>query len=121
MELLKTFILNMSKNMQSKGFTLVEILCVLGLMVVVVNMSIQFDISSLWRRSFSNEVSTLMASLMHARSQSMNNVCVGNICTEGKSHGIHFNEDSYVVFQGADYEHRDTEVDEIIINSKTFL
>jgi hypothetical protein len=52
--------------------------------------------------------------MQKARSQSENNVCLGSGCTEGKPHGVAFQSDRYVMFQGLTYASRDTAQDEFV-------
>jgi len=40
--------------------------------------------------SFRNDRDTMVAALQKARSQAINNICLGTGCTDGKPHGVYF-------------------------------
>jgi Tfp pilus assembly protein FimT len=66
--------------------------------------------------SFRNDRDAVVAALQRARSQSINNVCLGSGCTDGRPHGVHFDPDAkeVVIFQGSDWSSPDSDVDEKI-------
>jgi prepilin-type N-terminal cleavage/methylation domain-containing protein len=85
------------------GFTLTEILIVIGLISVVASMTVIVSMDS-WRgSSFSNERNAIVSALQRARGRAMSNMCLGPSCTAGKMHGVHISSGSYTVFQGNIY------------------
>jgi len=97
-----------------KGLTLIEILVVIGLLAIIAGSFSFINLDS-WRASiFRGERNLLVSVLQRARSQSINNVCLGGGCTDGQPHGVAIQADKYIIFQGPSFAARKTAVDEII-------
>jgi len=100
------------------GFTLIEILIVMALFVLMTGITLLASFDNLRGYSFRSERDILVAVLHKARSQAVNNICLGASCTNGKPHGVAFSPLSpagkYVIFQGSDFVSRDVAMDEII-------
>ncbi len=99
----------------SKGFTLIEIFVVIGIVMVIVVMSIFIDMNSYRGDAFRSEVSSLGKSLQEARANSLNNI-------NQKKHGVAINPDGYegyIIFEGSSYDEvgRDTSNDKEIKSS----
>ena len=104
----------MSGNI-TKGFTLLEILVVMGLVLMVVAFGLIVSFDDYRGFTFRNERDIIVNVIQKARGQAINNMCFGAGCTDGKPHGVYFGvSGQYVIFQGADYASRDTAVDEVI-------
>lgn len=91
----------------SRGFTLMEMLVVIGLIGVIGAMSMFMDINNFRGSAFRSEVSTLGTSLQTARADSFNNI-------NQKKHGVAIHPggyDGYVIFEGDSYATRDTAKD----------
>ena len=97
-----------------RGFTLIEALVVMAIMTMLAGTSLIVSMDSYRGFAFRGERDNLVASLVRARSQSMNNICLGGGCTDGKPHGVYVETGRYVIFQGASYAARDSAVDEIL-------
>lgn len=98
-----------------KGFTLLEVLIILGLIAVVGALGLIISLDDYRAFHMHNERDMVVAVLQKARSQAINNMCFGSGCTDGKSHGVYFDHAGhYVIFQGASYGARDTAIDESI-------
>ncbi len=97
----------------SRGFTLIEILVVMGLFVILAGFGLFVSMDSFRGYMFRNERDVVISLLQKARSQAINNMCFGGGCTGGKAHGVHFGPGQYVVFQGLSYVSRDSAVDEV--------
>jgi prepilin-type N-terminal cleavage/methylation domain-containing protein len=94
------------------GFTLIEILVVMSLLVIIGALTTfaNFDV---WRSyNFRGESSLLVSVLQKARSQSINNICLGSGCTDGRPHGVYIQNDKYTIFQGSDWNNHDDAMDE---------
>lgn len=63
--------------------------------------------------AFRGERDLIITVLQKARSQAINNVCLGAGCVDGKAHGVYFAPGQYVIFQGNDYASRDAAADEV--------
>ncbi|MEJ0001779.1 MAG: prepilin-type N-terminal cleavage/methylation domain-containing protein [bacterium] len=93
----------------NKGFTLIEMLIVVGIITIVGGISLFFGFDSLRGYSFHSDRDVLVSALQHARAEAMANICRGasGDCTTGKSHGVKIRPDEYpdsfVVFQGTSY------------------
>jgi len=96
------------------GITLLEILIVLGLSTVICGFALLASFESLRGYGFRNERDMLIAILQKARSQAVSNLCSGSDCRNGQPHGVNIQPGRYILFQGADYAHRDQPMDEII-------
>jgi prepilin-type N-terminal cleavage/methylation domain-containing protein len=106
---------NHSIHKSAKGFTLLEILVVMGLFLIVAGFGLFVSFDSLRGYSFREERDTIISALQKARSQSINNMCFGATCTDGKAHGVYFGiPHSYVIFQGVTYATRDVALDEVL-------
>jgi prepilin-type N-terminal cleavage/methylation domain-containing protein len=98
----------MKKVELEKGFTLMEMLVVIGLVGVIATMSLFIDINSFRGDAFRTEVNSLGIALQTARADALNNV-------DQKQHGVAINPggyDGYVIFEGNTYDTRDTSKDE---------
>ena len=65
----------------SKGFTLMEVLVVIALLGVIFSLSVFISLDTYRGSSFRNERDTLVGVLQEARSEAMNNICIGGTCT----------------------------------------
>lgn len=92
------------------------------MLVIVGSFTLVVGMSQLSGSSFHDDRDTLVASLQKARSQAMNEVCLGSSCTEGLPHGVHITPHSLVIFQGAVYNSNDftNEVIDAGSNATTF-
>lgn len=97
-----------------RGFTLIEVLIVMALIVFVAGFGLIVNMESYRATSFRTERDTLVALLQKARSESINNMCFSAACTGGKPHGIHMGAHQYVLFQGESYATRDVALDEVV-------
>ncbi len=112
----------MDKYNKNEGFTLIEILVVIGILAIIASFGLFFSMENYRGSSFRDERDLLVSTLQHSRAQAVNNVCFGSPCPDGKPHGIHFfpkgdpSDDRFVVFQGASFHDTadDALVDEVI-------
>ena len=98
----------------SSGFTLLEVLVVLGIFTILGTLGLIASMDMYRGFAFRNDRDMLVTVLQKARSESINNICIGTSCTAGQPHGIALEEGRYIVFQGTSSTTRDTSVDEII-------
>ena len=100
------------------AFTLLEVLIVMAIFIMVAGFGLFVSLDTFRGYSFRNERDVVVSVLNKARSQSINNMCFGTSCTDGKAHGVYFGvAGNYVVFQGASYATRDTALDEVVAAS----
>ncbi len=97
-----------------RGFTLIEILVVMGMLAIVGGFGLIVSMDSFRNYSFKDERDVIVSALQKARSQSINNMCFGSNCSDGKPHGVKILPGQYVIFQGPDYIDRDSAVDTVI-------
>lgn len=101
--------LALSERSESKGFTLIEIIIVMSIIVILGGLGLFYGFDNLWRQSFRSNRDSLISALERARAESISNICLGENCTEGKSHGVYIDQDNkrYIIFQGDHYKLRD--------------
>ncbi len=87
----------------AKGFTLIEILIVFGLIALLGGLVLFVSMDTFRGTTFRSERDVVVGLLQHARAQAMHNICNGASCTNGMPHGVHVQNDAYIMFQGATY------------------
>lgn len=101
----------------SLGFTLTEVIIVMGLLAVIAAFGVTINFGAYQSYAFQSERNLLVGLLQKARSQSFNNVCLGSNCTGGQAHGVALRPagqaNKYIIFQGPDYSLRDQSQDEL--------
>lgn len=103
---------------QNNGFTLIELVITIGLVALIAGLGMLLSFDYYRNNSFFSEQKIITSVLQKARNQAMNNICLGT-CTEGKKHGVRFETDKYVIFQGNNFSSRDTAYDEEVKISPT--
>lgn len=86
-----------------RGFTFIELLIVIGIFVVIAGLGLFMSVNAFRGYLHRSERDIIVSILARARSEAMNNICVGPLCTDGQMHGVCFNAPSYIIFQGASY------------------
>jgi hypothetical protein len=86
------------------------------MLAIVGSFSVLVSIESFRGSTFRNDRDIIVAALEKARSQAVNNMCLGAACTGGVSHGVDIDiaAGTYTIFQGASYLARDAAYDEVI-------
>ena len=106
--------------MDSRGFTLIEILIVMGLVAIVGGFTLAISADSFRGTSFHGSRDIIVATLLRARAQAVNNICLGASCIGGMPHGVHVATDAggritqLTLFQGATYALADHSLDSVI-------
>ncbi len=90
-----------------KGFSLIELLVVLGMLAVIGGFSLAISMENYRGSAFDDEQALLIAALQKARSEGLSGVCIGGSCTAGQSHGVHIDPAQLVIFQGTNYSESD--------------
>ena len=83
---------NFYKNYKN-GFTLIEILVVIAVLVVIIGFSMVVDFSSFKGNTFISERDTIVSALQRARSRAMANL-------GQTTYGVCFTSPNYVIFKG---------------------
>ena len=87
-----------SQNTKSgAGFTLIEMLVSLGIFVMLMSLGLFLSMDFYRGYTFNYEQNLTVALLQAARSQSMSNI-------NQARHGVHFDSNQYVIFQGSVYD-----------------
>ncbi|MGC9602178.1 MAG: prepilin-type N-terminal cleavage/methylation domain-containing protein [Minisyncoccia bacterium] len=94
-------------NKHVRGFTLIEVLVVLGMFALVGGCSLVIGMESYRSGSLADDQASLVSALQEARSQAISAVCIGSACTAGMPHGVHITRKQLVIFQGAIYNVND--------------
>lgn len=99
-------------NRPHPGFSLLEILIVLGILVLLMGLGLVMNLDRYRADAFRAERARLVSTLHKARNQSINNICFGS-CVNGKPHGVHLTANSVTLFQGSNHASRDTAYDQV--------
>ncbi len=100
---------------KNRGFTLMEMLMVIGILSMVGAMSMFLDINSFRGSAFRAEVSALGVAMQTARADALNNI-------NQARHGVAIHPggyDGYIIFEGNTYATRDASKDVPIKSSYT--
>lgn len=81
-----------------------EVVVAIGLLFLIGSFAILVDVNAYRSYLYSGERDLVLNVLQKARSQAINNVCLGTGCSGGKAHGVHFGPGKYVVFQENVYD-----------------
>jgi prepilin-type N-terminal cleavage/methylation domain-containing protein len=81
---------------RNRGFTLIEILTVIGLLAIMVGFGLAFSMDAYRGYNFRNERDTVINLLQKARSQAVSNI-------DQQPHGLHVDANQYVLFEGSPY------------------
>ncbi len=96
------------------GFTLIETLVVIGIMLVIVSMGVFVSMEEYRGHSLRSERDGLVAILQRARAESLHNM-------NQSSHGVHIADSSYVLFEGSDWQHRSLSQDAVFTTGNVQL
>lgn len=96
-----------SKKKYLSGFTLIEIIIVLGILAGLGSMGLFISMDFYKSYVFYSEQSIVVSIIQKARNHSMVNV-------NEATHGVKFESGQYTIFQGENYASRDVAYDEII-------
>lgn len=83
------------------GFTLIEVLLVLGLLVALSSVGLFYSVDSFRRSQFRAERDMVASVLGQARAQSMANV-------DEQPHGVHISPSAYILFSGSTFNAADS-------------
>lgn len=106
----------------SRGFSLIEILVVIGLLTIVGGFGAVVSLDGLGSSYFTNDKDSVITVLQKARSRAVSNMCFGG-CTDGSAHGVHFDHgtNTYILFQGTEYSASDPHNETATLNPGTTL
>lgn len=80
----------------TRGFTLFEVLIVVGILAVIALFTVGIDTRSISRSTASSESTVLLQMLIHARNRAMNN-------EYQMPHGVYIDTNNFVLFRGNSY------------------
>jgi prepilin-type N-terminal cleavage/methylation domain-containing protein len=97
------------------GFTLIEMLVVLSLLMVCFSLGLFVSFSDERHTRFRSERQVVISALLKARSQAIADMCYRPDCERGGAHGVFFGEPGiYSIFEGTSFSMRFEDVDERI-------
>lgn len=104
-----------------RGITMIEVLIVFALVATVGGFTLFVSMDTLHSSISRSDRDLIVSTLQRARSQAMNNVCVGSGCTEGKAHGVQIDtaNKKITLFQGSAYVSGDPANAVFELNSNT--
>ena len=86
--------------MRNKGFTIIEIMIVVGIITILAGLSVPLSNSFLSRNELNSEALKITDALRSARAQAM-------FASEDSVWGVHFTSSSYIIFKGLTYNPAD--------------
>ncbi len=89
-------IFNYQPAREIKGFTIIELLVVMGIMSVLATLGLLVTLDLYRSYAFNSERDTLVSILQKARSKSLNNL-------GQTAHGVYFENDKYILFDRSGY------------------
>ena len=101
-----------------RGFTLIELVVVLGVLALLASCALVISMDSYTSNTFSDQELLLVTALQKARSEAMNGTCIG-VCSAGLPHGVHVSATSITIFQGSTYAAGDDTNEVIAFTSRT--
>ncbi|MCX6703692.1 MAG: hypothetical protein NTV02_03325 [Candidatus Zambryskibacteria bacterium] len=107
------------KYNSKKGISLIEVIIVIGLIGLIGSLIGPIHMDEYKQYSFTDERSAFVSNLQKARSRAMHSICLGSECTTGLPHGIHIEENFYVIFQGDTYVADDPQNERLEFNKET--
>ena len=93
-------------NNRSSGFTIIEILLVIGIIGIIAVMTMFVNLDFYKTYDFQSEKGKVISLLEKARSQSLNNI-------NDSKHGVYFDSSNYTLFEGNDYGSRIQSKDQV--------
>lgn len=102
MKLLKIYILKTLLTSHS-GFTFIEVLVAIAILVMIISLGLFMSMDVFRGYLHRSERDTVVSILSQARSDAINNICIGSACADGKAHGVCLLAPNYIIFQGATY------------------
>lgn len=98
---------NKAPRLTQKGFTLLETMLAVSILTMVGTLLFGIDINSFERYSFRDERDQILGLIIRARSEAMNNLCLGAFCSKPLPHGVHFEAGKVTLFQGDAFDQND--------------
>lgn len=83
-----------------RGFTLIEITIVVAILTFLATFGVVVSLDFYRTYAFRSERNTIVSLLEKARAASLNNI-------DDVSHGVHFDENNFVLFEGTSYSSGD--------------
>ena len=97
----------MLSNDFKKGFSLIELLIVVAIIVVISGLGLFVSLDFYKTYALSSERDIVIGILMKARNKAANNF-------NQSAHGVFVDPDGYTIFQGSSYASRNTSYDEFV-------
>jgi prepilin-type N-terminal cleavage/methylation domain-containing protein len=96
----------------TNGFTLIEIIVVIGIFAILGTFGLFATLDSYRSSTLSGERASLVSILSRARANSLSNI-------DGLPHGVHITPTNYTIFEGSSYDTRAVNMDQTISASNS--
>ncbi|MES2225981.1 MAG: hypothetical protein V4480_04220 [Patescibacteria group bacterium] len=97
-----------------KGFTVAEVMLVIGLIALLGGMTAVEGFNAYRRALTRTDAERIFGLLRRARSDSIHGVCLSGTCTESPFHGVSLSAHGATLFEGSDFKTRSQSVDETL-------
>lgn len=91
-----------SKSEKNQGFTLLEVIITIAIIVILGCWSLFYGLDNLKYHSFDSDREILISTLQYARGKAMANTC-DTPCSSGQPYGVYIGDDKFIIFQGQNY------------------
>lgn len=91
-----------------KGFTLLELLCVIGVLAAISTFSLPVGISTFQNLQEHFYAHTLSLAVRSVRSSSMHKECITGYCQTPQNHGVHVSSSTFTLYTGPSFILSDT-------------
>ena len=92
------------RGTRTHGFTLIEVLIVLGLFALIAGLILSSGLRTHSGFTVKDDEDLAIATLQKARSQSMHGICEGSACVGALAHGVHVAPHALIIFQGSSFD-----------------
>jgi Tfp pilus assembly protein FimT len=98
----------------TRGFTVLELLCVFGIVALISSFSMYGTIAIVHNDRVRVTSAIAAHALRSARAAAMHNECLSSGCTKNVNHGVHISSSTLTSYEGLTYSQRNKDVDSYV-------